>query len=106
MSKLFWILALPVLACTTSQAQAAENWDFIVEPYLVAISIEGDAAIGRVEDIDLDVNFDTILDNMDQAAFIHAEAIHNSGWGVLVDYALMDLKGDSSTPRGGVVDCR
>jgi hypothetical protein len=102
MSKnFFWLLALPVLACTTSQAQAAENWDFVVEPYLVATSIEGDAAIGRVGDIDVDVDFNTILDDLDIGGMIHAEAIHNSGWGVLVDYALMDLKRDSSTPGVG-----
>jgi hypothetical protein len=105
MSKLFWILALPVLACITSQAQAAENWDFVVEPYLIATSIEGDAAIGRVGDIDVDVDvdvdFSTILDDLDIGGMIHAEAIHNSGRGVLVDYALMDLKRDSSTPGVG-----
>ncbi len=106
MKKLLAKLAVSVLACMTLQAQASANWDFVVEPYLIATSIEGDAAIGRVGDVDVDVEFDTILDNLDMGAMIHAEAVHSSGWGVLVDYALMDLKGDSSNDRGGVADVR
>ncbi|MEH6516119.1 MAG: hypothetical protein V7742_05520 [Halioglobus sp.] len=106
MKKLIAKLAVPVLACMTWQAQANENWDFVVEPYLIATAIEGDSAVGRIGEVDVDVDFDTILDNLDMGAMIHAEAVHKSGWGVLVDYALMDLKGDSSSARGGVADVR
>lgn len=94
------------LGCLSDLAAASENWEFMVEPYMLATSIGGDAAIGRVGEVDVDVDFDTILDNLDAALLVHAEAVHNSGWGIWFDYGLMDLKGDTRTVRDGRLDVR
>lgn len=91
-------------ALATSAAQAADNWQFEIEPYLAATSIKGDAGIGRIAGVDVDVDFSTILENLKMAAMIHAEALHQSGWGVILDYGFMDLEKDGSGPRGGIID--
>ncbi len=85
-------IVLPVL-CLPSHAK---NWSFQVEPYLLATTIEGDAGIGRIENTPVEVDFNTILDNLELGAMIHAEALHKSGWGVAVHYAFMDLASKKS----------
>jgi hypothetical protein len=80
------------------------DWSYEIEPYVLFSSIEGDASIGRAVGADVDVNFDTILDNLDAGGMLHFEAHHNSGWGYVLDYGFMDLGSDVSGPRGGVVD--
>jgi hypothetical protein len=91
-----------ILSGVTAQAQA--DWDFLVEPYVLVTSIDGDADIGRIEGADLAVDFGTILDNLEMAGMVHAEALHSSGWGLAFDWGMMDLGADSKTNRGGVVD--
>lgn len=75
----------------------------MVEPYLLASSIEGDASVGRVSGVPVDVDFEKILETLSIGAMVHAEAHHTNGWGFIVDYGFMDLEDDISTPRGGVV---
>jgi len=106
MVKIAFNIALTVLLSATHQVKAAENWNFMLEPYLIATSINGDSAVGRIGDVDVDVDFGTILDNLDAAIMFHAEAVHASGWGVLLDYGLMDLKAKRRNERGGIADAR
>lgn len=80
-----------------STVQAAEDWHFMVEPYMVATTIEGDGALGRLGDLDLEVDFGTILDNLDAAGMARFETYHRSGWGVFVDWGMMDLGGSGKT---------
>ena len=82
---------------------AADEWSFQIEPYLMGVTIDGDAGIGRVDGADVDVDFDDILDNLDLGGFGRFEARHESGWGVALDYAFMDLSDDITGPRGGVL---
>ena len=100
------IVMASALLLLGGQAQAAGNWDLMIEPYVLATSIEGDASVGRIGGVEVDVDFDTILDNLDFGLMLHGEAIHASGWGVMLDYGLMDLKGDKGNGRGGVADAR
>lgn len=91
-----------ILLFSSMQSVAyADNWSFELEPYLMATSIIGDASIGRVTGAPVDVDFKTILDNLDMAAMIHFEAHHNSGWGLAMDYGFMDLSQKHSNNRDG-----
>jgi len=73
-------------------------WSFNVEPYLMITNIDGDSQFGNLPTTELGVNFDTILDNLDAAAMLHVEAIHQSGWGLWVDYGFMDLSNEIQVP--------
>jgi len=87
-----------------SGVAAADGWQFEVEPYAMYTSITGDASVGRVTGAEVDVNMETILDNLDLGAMLHFEAHHESGWGLVLDYGFMDLGADITGPEGGVVD--
>lgn len=83
---------------------SAQEWNYQLEPYLMVTSIKGDATIGRINADDVDVDFGTILDNLDAAAMVHFEAHHNSGWGVVFDYGFMDLGGNKKNVNGSSAD--
>ena len=89
---------------TYSTVVSADEWSYQLEPYLMVTSINGDATIGRTNEADVDVDFGTILDNLDAAAMVHFEAHHNSGWGVVFDYGFMDLGGDKTNTNGNSTD--
>ena len=94
-----------VLLIATTPAQA-ENWTFSIEPYLLAANIEGDAGMGRVNGVPVDVPFSQILETLDIGAMIHFEAHSANGWGFILDYGFMDLSDDIFGERGGIVDAR
>lgn len=96
-------LSLTVLAVSLSFCTKADNWSFELEPYLMATSIVGDASIGRISGASIDVDFKTILDNLDMAAMLHFEAHHKSGWGLAMDYGFMDLSQKKVNDRDGFV---
>ena len=85
---------------------SAGEWSYVLEPYLLAASIEGDAGVGRVTGVPVDVGFSTILESLDIGAMIHFEAHNESGWGYVIDYGFMDLSDDLSGPRDGVLSAR
>lgn len=95
-------LAAGTLALAANPANA-DAWSFQIEPYLLGVTIDGDAGIGRVTGVDVDVDTSDVLDNLDLGGMVHFEARHESGWGVAVDYAFMDLSDDITGPRGGVL---
>ena len=80
----------------------ADDWNFAIEPYAHAVTIEGDAAIGRANSDNVDVDFDKILETLHMGGMLNLKGIHKSGWGGAIDYAFMDLRDDISTARGGV----
>ncbi|QOL25078.1 hypothetical protein LP316_12305 [Thalassotalea sp. LPB0316] len=84
----------------------ADDWAFVINPYLQATTIEGDAGIGRINADAVQVDFDKILETLDAAAMINFKGKHDSGWGFIVDYAFMDLKDDIATPRDGIASAR
>jgi hypothetical protein len=87
----------------TLPAQAAEDWNFVIEPYLLISSIDGDAGVGRVTGAEVAVDFDDIMEDLEAGFMIVFEAHHSSGWGILVDYGYMDLGSDISGPLGGII---
>jgi hypothetical protein len=95
-------LAAGTLALVASPANA-DDWSFQIEPYLLGVSIDGDAGIGRATGVDVDISTSDIIDNLELAGMVHFEARHESGWGVILDYAFLDLSDDITGPRGGVL---
>lgn len=87
-----------------SQVASANDWAFEIEPYAMGSKITGEAGVGRATGVEVDVDFNDILENLELAGMLHFEAHHTSGWGVILDYGFMELGADISGPRGGVVD--
>ena len=98
------LLIITTAVLLQSNDNYADDWEYQIEPYLLVSSIDGDASIGRVTGVPVDVGFDDILETLDFGAMLHYEAHHSSGWGFALDYGLMDLSADISGPRGGIVD--
>jgi hypothetical protein len=83
----------------SSPAPAADDWDFVVAPYLLAPRIDGEAGAGRfLNGADIDVDTRDILKALDFGAMIHLEARHRSGFGGILDYSLMKLSGKTGGP--------
>jgi len=112
MMKMFEVLVTRLVLATVmifaavdkGGATEGDNWQFTIEPYLMATSIEGDTSIGRATGVGVDMDFSDILKNLEAAFMINAAAYHKSGWGILVDYGFMKLGADTSGPVGGVVN--
>ncbi len=85
-------------------ARASDDWSWTLEPYLMASSIDGDAGMGRVTGIDVNVDTSDILEKLELGAMVHGEALHGDGWGVMMDYAFMRLGDDISGRLGGVTN--
>lgn len=100
------VLMIVMVFVSTSKGFASEddNWRFSIEPYLLAISIDGDTSIGRVTGADVEVDFSDILETLEAAFMINGSAYHKSGWGVVVDYGFMKLGADTTGPKDGVID--
>ena len=81
-SRLLVVLPLLVLASLASGVALAENpakarkWSFQIEPYLIAVNIDGDAGIGRITGVDLDLSTSDILDTLDLAGMVHFGKTH------------------------------
>lgn len=95
-------VALLCAVSSLSFNSVADEWNFQLEPYVMVTSIEGDASLGRVNGVDVDVDFDALLNNLDSAAMVHFEAHHDSGWGMAFDYGYMDLSGKKANANGSV----
>ena len=95
-------LALSAL-CSFSFNTIADEWSFQLEPYVMVTNIDGDASLGRVNGVGVEVDFDTILNNLDSAAMVHFEAHHDSGWGMSLDYGYMDLSNQKTNENASVV---
>ncbi|WNC74146.1 hypothetical protein RGQ13_09190 [Thalassotalea psychrophila] len=92
-------LSLAALTSISTTVQA-DDWDFQIEPYIMATTIDGDATVNRAPNTELSVNFDTILNNLESGAMLHFEAHHTSGWGMVFDYGYMDLGGTKKNDNG------
>jgi hypothetical protein len=78
----------------------ADDWNFVVAPYLLVPSITGDASLGRLDGADVDISGSDILKSLELGAMLQVEARHSSGWGAMLNYAFMDLSNDFSGPLG------
>ena len=105
MKNTFTLGLLTMALTISSKAQTnSHGWNYSFEVYAMASSITGDASVGRIEGVPVDVGFSDILENLDIAAMVHFEAFRDNQWGFIFDYGFMDLGSDLSNPRGGIVD--
>jgi opacity protein-like surface antigen len=95
---------LAVAGSALAQANTGKSWDHVIQPYILATSISGDAGMGRVSGVPVDVSFSDILENLSMGFMLHYEAEHRSGWGFGIDYAFMELDADTTVGVGGVLD--
>lgn len=95
---LILIFAFPSLSI------AGDNWEFIIAPYALVPSIDGDASVGKAEGADIDIGPKNIVENLELGGMIQAEAHHVSGFGLIMAYNFMDLSGGGSAPGGSRLD--
>lgn len=94
------VLCVGVLASSLSAQR-----DRSIEAYMLAVSIEGDASIGRASGVPIDVDFGTILESLELGGMIHYEGFQQNGpWGFMGDYSFMDLGFKGGNNRGGIID--
>ena len=75
------------------------NWEFSFAPmYLWAVSINGDQKVKGIE-VDLDVTFSEIFDNLNGALTFHFEGVHKQSWGFFTDLNYIVLN-----PDDGAID--
>lgn len=91
--------AVAVVGLAATNA-AADEFEFVIAPYLMAPAVTGDAELGRFAGIDVDVAFTDILDVLELGGMIHAEARHESGFGGMIDYAFLFVGEDATGPAG------
>ena len=88
-----WLLAIVVFTLVAPQATAqsgSEGWRFSIAPYLWAAGMDGTMKIAHLEE-DVDVPFDTIIDNLDFALMGHFD-MRNERWVLSSDLVFVDLE--------------
>ena len=75
------------------------DWEFILTPYLWAISLNGTSQVGPFPPLDIDADFGDLLDNLNMALAAHME-LHRGKWAIALDpmwaQLEMDLGDDGS----------
>ena len=94
------LLATFVCLFAASLPAGADDWDFVIAPYALMPNISGDASVGRIDGVDVDVSTGDILNSLDLGAMIQLEARHKSNFGGMLNYAFMDLGQDVDGPLG------
>jgi hypothetical protein len=89
-----------VVVCTAAPCSFAEEWNFVLAPYALLPNISGDASLGRIDGVDVDVSTGDILESLELGGMMQGEAHHSSGAGLLFNYAFMNLGDSASGPRG------
>lgn len=87
----------PEAARAAEEEGSGEGWVFSVTPYVWMYGLEGDVRIRSVE-ADLDVSFGDILESLDVALMLHAEA-WKGRYGLFIDpsYGRLLTEGESSS---------
>ena len=82
------------IAGTESATSTTKDWEFSLAPmYLWAVSIDGDQTVHGV-DVDLDVPFSDIFDNLNGALTVHFEGLYQQRWGFFTDLNYIVLEMD------------
>ena len=103
------VAALIVLAvgliCPLAYAEESStnsDWEFSLAPmYLWAVSIDGDMTV-KGNDVEMDVPFNEIFDNLKGALTFHFEGVHKQRWGFFTDLNYIVLNPEESTPVGDI----
>lgn len=97
-----------LLAGLAPHAQAADEWEVAVTPYLWASGMQGDTQAGRLPKTAVDMKFSDIMDTLDFGLMGQLEARKNR-WGIFVDAIYMKLSDTveaSPAVLGGSPDIR
>lgn len=79
-----------------------EGWRFEVQPYLWMSALAAEADAGAVEG-EVDAEFSDLLDFLDKALMLHAEA-HYGSWGMFTDVMWTRLSKDRAIGPAGSMD--
>ncbi|MCB1071216.1 MAG: DUF481 domain-containing protein, partial [Kiritimatiellae bacterium] len=79
---------------------AQDDWNFTLTPYAWMAGLEGDIGVGGVV-APVDESFSDILDNLELALMVGAEA-RNGAWGLFADGMYLDLEDSEQTAIGKV----
>ncbi len=85
---------LLALVSTNAWAQGSDEFDWKIAPYLWTVGIDGDVAIGPIEQ-DLDISFSDILSDFDVGGSVFAE-VGKGNHSVHFDYTYLRLKPDAT----------
>lgn len=92
-------LGVAALAALPVAAQPAPGgWEYTIAPYAVAAGMDGAVTVKGLE-ADVDVPFDTILENLDLALMAHFD-MRNDRWMISSDLVFMDLEATEEAVRG------
>ena len=84
------------------ETKSGSGWDFSLVPmYLWAVSIDGSQTVKGV-DVDMDVPFSDVWDNLKVALTLHFEALYKQRWGFYADFNYIGLNPEQSTPAGDI----
>ena len=93
------------LVCSLAYGQESssnDNWQFSLAPmYLWAVSISGDQTVKGI-DVDLDVSFGDVFNNLNGALIFHFEGLKQRRWGFWVDFNWIRLNPQQGTPIGDI----
>lgn len=78
-----------------------KDWEFMIEPYLLAANIKGSSSLRGLKDVDVDISASDIFDNLKMGGMIRAEALYKKNLGLAFDFAFMDLETDIPFGRNG-----
>ena len=91
----FILILIIVFSCSTS---AKNNWHFVFEPYISLSNISGDAKVGRTQNAELNLDFSTILENLEMAKkmgwitfWIHSDYLRGTNY-KYIDMSFSDIK--------------
>jgi len=74
---------------TWAQDSDAEEWDFMMAPYVWAAGMDGDVAVLGIPG-EVSLGFGDMVDMLDGGALVHFEA-HRGKWTILADVIYLDL---------------
>ncbi|MCB0346415.1 MAG: hypothetical protein KDD66_14950 [Bdellovibrionales bacterium] len=83
-----------------SSALAIDDFEFMIAPYGMLPSVSGNASMGSFEDVDIDMDAGDIFENLELAGMLRFEVQHKSKFGLILDYAFLDMGADASGPLG------
>ena len=69
------------------------DWEFIITPYLWAISLDGTSQVGPFPPMDVEADFSDLFDNMNMALAAHME-LHRGKWAIVLDPMWAQLEMD------------
>ncbi len=96
------VIGLVCPAAYGQESESKKDWEFALAPmYLWAVSIDGDQTV-KGRDVDLDIPFSEIFDNLKGALTFHFEGVHKQRWGFFTDLNYIVLNPEESTPIGDI----